>query len=258
MSINEAAPEIAQTGVVALLFAATFLFGGHVYVLRLLGRGRRAIISFGAGMASAYVFVHVMPELHGAREALVESASVPLRFEGMGIYLVALTGFLVFYGLDHLRRRWRQVGGEESVGGATEEEAERAGFRLHVGGFAAYVFLMSYLLVHNLEDTTTSLELFAVAITFHFLAVAHDLQHEHGVAYERIGRWVLAGAAVLGWSVGQLVALPFSIVALLVAFLSGAIMMNSLISELPSEKEGRFLPFMAGGLIYGLLLLPLG
>ncbi len=28
--------------------------------------------------------------------------------------------------------------------------------------------------------------------------------------------------------------------------------------ELPTESKGRFLPFMLGGLIYGLILLPLG
>jgi hypothetical protein len=253
--MNSEVSEIARTGIAALLFAGTFLFGGHVYVLRLLGSGRRTIISFSAGLASAYVFVHVMPELHGAREALVESASVPLKFEGMGIYLVALTGFLVFYGLEHLRKHLRKAGGE---GAETIEGTEGAEFGLHIGGFAAYVFLMSYLLVHNLEETTTSLALYAVAIVFHFLAVAHELQNEHGAAYTRLGRWVLAAAAILGWTVGQMVALPFSVLALLVAFLSGAIMMNSLISELPSEKEGQFLPFMAGGLMYGLILLPLG
>jgi len=28
--------------------------------------------------------------------------------------------------------------------------------------------------------------------------------------------------------------------------------------ELPPEKDGRFLPFLVGGLLYGLILLPLG
>jgi hypothetical protein len=28
--------------------------------------------------------------------------------------------------------------------------------------------------------------------------------------------------------------------------------------ELPSDKDGRFYPFMAGGLIYAMILLPLG
>ena len=42
------------------------------------------------------------------------------------------------------------------------------------------------------------------------------------------------------------------------AFISGAVIMNSALMELPSEKDGRFLPFVLGGVLYGLLLLPLG
>ena len=34
--------------------------------------------------------------------------------------------------------------------------------------------------------------------------------------------------------------------------------MNSTIMELPSEKDGRFLPFVTGGVFYGLILLPFG
>jgi hypothetical protein len=48
------------------------------------------------------------------------------------------------------------------------------------------------------------------------------------------------------------------VVALLVAFLSGAVIVNSSLMELPSDKDGRFLPFLAGGLLYALILLPLG
>jgi hypothetical protein len=56
----------------------------------------------------------------------------------------------------------------------------------------------------------------------------------------------------------MLVTLPRSILALLVAFISGAVIMNSSITELPTESNGRFLPFMLGGLAYGLILLPFG
>jgi hypothetical protein len=241
--------EIIETGAAALLFATTFLTGGRVHPLRALIRDRRSIISFGAGMSAAYVFVHVMPELHGVRRAFVESVSVPLRYEGMAIYFLALVGFLVFYGLDHLRAHLRET-----------DEAGQAGlaFKLHVGGFAAYVLLMAYLLVHNLEETPVSIALYAVAIAFHFLAVDHALRDEHGAAYERVGRFVLAGMSVLGWGLGLLFPLPHYVLALLVAFISGAIIMNSAIMELPSEKDGRFLPFMIGGIVYGLILLPLG
>ena len=241
--------EILVTGAAALLFGATFLAGRRVHPLRAMVRDRRSIISFGAGMSAAYVFVHVMPELHDARRSFAESASVHLRYEGMAIYFLALTGFLVFYGLDHLRKRLRQ---------SAEAEHDGVAFKLHVGGFAAYVWLMAYLLVHNLEVTSTSTALYTIVIAFHFLAVDHALREEHGAAYERAGRFVLAGMCLLGWGVGLLVALPHAMIALLVAFISGAIVMNSAIMELPTEKDGRFLPFMTGGLVYGLILLPLG
>lgn len=240
--------EILMTGTAALLFSATFLVGGRVHPFRTLIRDRRSIISFGAGVSAAYVFVHVMPELHGARGALVESVSAPLRFEGMAIYFLALVGFLVFYGLDHLRARLREPAAAGHVGPA---------FKLHVGGFAAYVWLAAYLLVHNLEETSTSIALYAFALAVHFLGVDHALREEHGAAYERSGRFVLAAMSLLGWGVGLLFALPNYVLALLVAFISGAIIMNSTIMELPSEKDGRFLPFMAGGIVYGLVLLPL-
>ena len=240
---------VLETGVAALLFAGTFLVRGGVHPFRTLIRDGRTVVSFGGGMAAAYVFVHVMPEMHDARQTFVASMSVWLRYEGMAIYFVALLGFLAFYGLDHLRRR---------VGDADDTQSAGKAFRLHVGGFAAYVWLMAYLLAHYPGETRTPTVLYAVAITFHFVGVDHALRKEHGAAYERVGRFVLAAMCVAGWAAGLLHALPPAVLALLVAFISGAIIMNSLIMELPSKKEGRFLPFMTGGVVYGLILLPLG
>jgi len=240
--------RILETGAAALLFAVVFLVGARMHPLRLLLRDHRGSVSFGAGMSVAYVFVHLMPELHSVRSAFVESVSMPLRYEGMAIYYVALVGFLVFYGLDH-RSSHLKVTGEEG-------KVDRA-FKLDVGGFAAYVCLMAYLLVHNLEESTVSTAFFAITIAVHLLAVDHELAGEHGAAYRRIGRFVLAGMSVLGWGLGVLFALPQHVLALLVAFISGAVIMNSTIMELPSDRDGRFLPFLAGGLLYGLILLPL-
>jgi hypothetical protein len=210
---------------------------------------RRSVISFSAGMSIAYVFVHLMPELHEVRTSFTQSVSIDMYYEGMAIYLFALVGFLVFYGLDHLRRRFGESEGEEGAGPA---------FRLHVGGFAIYVGLVSYLLVNSLEETEVSIALYTAAITLHFLAVEHSLAGEYGAAYKHIGRFALAGMAILGWAAGVMFALPVWVLALLVAFVSGAIVMNSTIMELPSEKDGRFVPFAAGGVVYGMILLPLG
>jgi len=240
-----------ETFAAALILAAAFLGGARIRPLRAFTADSRTLVSFGAGMAMAYVFVHVMPELHGARSAFVESAaeSKILRFEGMAVYLVALIGFLTFYGVDHLRKRMRS---------SATEDREQTAYRLHVGGFAAYVALASYLLVHSLESSPISIGLYTLAMAFHFLAVDHSLREEHGAVYDGGGRFWLAAMVLIGWGIGELIALPRAVVALLLAYLSGAVILNSSVMELPSEKDGRFVPFLCGGLLYGLVLLPLG
>ncbi|HTT09766.1 MAG TPA: hypothetical protein VMG60_02660 [Burkholderiaceae bacterium] len=241
--------DAIATAVPALIFAAVFLLGRRLYPLQAFGFDRRSLVSFGAGMATAYVFVHVMPELQGARRALVESASRPLRYEGMAVYVVALLGFMGFYALDHLRTRLRM---------SAAPDRDRASFRLHVGGFAAYVALVGYLLVRNLEETPVSIGLYTAAMAFHFVGVDHSLNEEHGQRYDTTGRYVLAAMALAGWAIGQLTALSQAWVALLLAFLSGAVILNSSLMELPSDKDGRLWPFLIGGLLYASILLPLG
>jgi hypothetical protein len=240
---------LPESAIAAVLFACAFLFGDRFRPLKWLGADRRALISFGAGMSAAYVFVHLMPELDGAREAFAESLSDIVRYEGMAIYLFALLGFIVFYGLETWRTRLREL-----------PRAERTmnELKLHVIGFVGYVSLMGYLSAHGLEETRSSTALFTIAIVFHLLGVDHEFRREHGAAYTLNTRFVLAGAAIVGWVIALVIELPRAVIASLLAFVSGAVIMNSMVMELPSEKEGRFLPFLAGAGVYGILLVPLG
>ena len=91
-----------ESAAAAVLFSAVFLVVGPLHPMRWLVREERTAVSFGAGVAIAYVFVHVMPELSSARHAFSESTSLPVRYDGMSIFYVSLIGFLLFYGLDHL------------------------------------------------------------------------------------------------------------------------------------------------------------
>jgi hypothetical protein len=241
--------EMFKTGAAAMLLSATFLIGARFRRSQTFVLQRRNLLSFGGGVAAAYVFVHVMPEMHGARAAFVEAVSIPLRYEGMGIYFFSLIGFLVFYGSGNLRARSKKSGALD------HEERE---FRFRVGGFAAYAWMIGYLLVRNLDKPDVSTTFYPAAMTLHFLGIDNTLRDEYNAMYQRGGRWVLAGATMLGWGVGVLVEIPRWALAQLVAFVSGAIIVNSAVMELPSKKEGRVLPFIAGGLIYGLILLPLG
>ena len=248
MSVDLALATIARTGAAAVLFAAVFINGGRVHPLRAVVHDDRVVISFCAGMSAAYVFVHLMPELHEARVTFTDSVKITLHHQGMAIYFLALVGFLCFYGLEHLHARLLHSDLPEQQGRA---------FRVQIGGFAAYVGLTSYLLVRGLEDSAVLTALYAAAFACHFLTLDHALQERHAERYARVGRWLLAAMCLLGWGLGVLFALPHVMVAMLVAFISGAVIVNSAVMELPSDKDGRFLPFVAGGLLYALLLLPL-
>jgi hypothetical protein len=238
-----------ETAGAALFFAGAFLLGNRVRLLRLVMPDLRGADSFSGGMAAAYVFIHLMPELSSARRAFTESVSWKLRFEGMTIYYLALVGFLLYYGLNLLHGSMKES--------ASQPGKARLDFRIQIAGFAAYVGMVSYLLVRNLEETHASLALYAIALALHFRALDHALEHEEGEPYRMVGRRLLAGVCVLGWGLGMLVPLPLPAIAAMVAVISGAVIMNSSIMELGSRRHGRFMPFVVGGLAYGLLLLPL-
>jgi hypothetical protein len=238
------ASEWVQTGLAALLFALAFLVGGRLHPLRAV-MSERSAVSFSAGMAAAYVFVHVLPELAQIRTLLTRTSPMELPYEGAAAYFVALIGFLTFYGLDHLQGQLRGRGRQDGA------------FRLHVGGFAAYAGLVGYLLVHGLEDSPQSRALFTVAFAVHFMTVAHALAEMHGARYARAGRYVLAAMSIAGWAAGLVFTLSPALIGPLLAFISGAVILNSALTELPSEADGRFAPFVCGGLLYGAILLPL-
>lgn len=245
--MTEETSAILTSGLGAVLFCAAFLIGDRIRPLQLIVRDPRSIASFGAGISTAYVFVHLMPELAEAREAFASSASRTLRYEGIVIYVVALVGFLAFYGLQHFRKRVQ----EESASGA------EGAFRLDIAGWAGYVLIAAYLLSHSLTDTAASTIAYAVAIAFHLVAADHTLRLEHGVAYADKGRFVLTGAALVGWLLGVLVTLPLTVTTAAVAFVSGAVIMNAALMELPAEREGRFVAFAIGSAVYALILIPL-
>jgi len=240
------AETLLLSAVAAALLALTFLFGGGFHPLQALMRDRRSMISLSAGMSSAYVFVHVLPELSDARQTL--AAATSLRYEGMAVYGLALVGFLVFHGLDYLRARTRE---------GDRDDQEKRAYQIHVAGFAVYAALVAYLLVRNLEETPVTLAAYLLAMMCHFLSIDHALREEHGDAFDQVGRFVLAGMCVVGWGVGVVFAVPPFVLALVLAFISGAVIMNSAIMELPPEKDGRFWPFVIGSLLFAGLLVPL-
>jgi hypothetical protein len=236
-----------ETGAATLVFSAVFLWGGRFYPGRLLTRNQGNLLSASAGISLAYVFVHMMPELAGARQTFIKWTAMPKVFDGMVVYFLALVGFLFFFGLDRFSKRARQALAAGDI----------PDFNVKVIGFAAYVGLVAYLLVNNLENSALAEATYAVAMAVHFLTFDHGFREEPGGTYQKRGQFLLALAAPVGWGLGLLFSLPQDILALMLGFLSGGVIVNSMITELPTEDTGKMWPFLSGSIVYSLILVTL-
>jgi len=235
----------------ALLLAAVHLLAGRLRFLKAIPRS--TWLSGAGGVSVAYVFLHLLPELSAGDELVRGVFGEVLGLEEGHVYGVALVGLAAFYGLERLAVTSREQHREEHG----EDRTPPGVFWIHVGSFSLYNALVGYLLVRGEHEDVRTLALFAVALALHFVVNDHGLEEHHREAYERKGRWVLAGAVLAGWGVGTLTHLPEVVPVLLMAFLAGGIVMNVLKEELPDERRSRFSAFLAGAAAYSVLLLAL-
>jgi hypothetical protein len=241
--------HLALSGLAAVILAAIFLLADRLRPSRWLPLDDRSVAAFTAGMAIAYVFVGMMPDLAAARGSFAAGAGAHLPHEALSVYFVALLGFVVYYGLE----RRRQTGE-----GPGQADLALAHARLHLCGIAAYAAVISYLLVRSLEDTETHLFKYTFAMGAHFLTIAHGLEEAHGEMFQIWGRYVLAASVAIGWLAGAVAPMARNHLALVVAFVLGAVTLTSAMGELENARRARFAWFAAGGLAYGLILVTLG
>jgi uncharacterized membrane protein YeaQ/YmgE (transglycosylase-associated protein family) len=236
--------------VAAVVLAALHLAAPHIRRLPLVPE--RATGSFAGGLAVAYVFLHLLPEIAAGNEAIGEALSdvvEPTPLVDLGIFLVALAGFAAFYGLQRLADRQVPaparsavpVGVGASGGGAhtaEHREPEPAGvYWLHLGSFMVYNALIT------------------IAMGLHFVLTDRSLEEHYPRRFPRSGRLLLAGALLVGWLLDALFA-PTSalLVALLTALLGGSILLNVFKEELPSTGRSSYPWFLVGLVLYAGLL----
>jgi len=239
------------SGVLAVGLAIVHLFSSRLRWLNAVPRNRW--LSFASGVSVAYVFVHLLPELSAAQETIADNLDSTLLFLEHHVYLVALLGLTVFYGLERSAKVSRQRNRQAGKGDFTEAEV----FWLHIISFATYNALIGYLLLHREAPGVLNLLLFFVAMALHFVVNDFGLREHHKQPYDRIGRWVLAIAVIMGWIIGRETEIDRAAIAVLFAFLAGGVVLNVLKEELPEERESRFWAFVLGVAIYAALLLTL-
>ena len=238
---------ILWTGLAALVLALT-----HFYVRLLcpaLDAPRSPWLSLAGGAATAYVFVHVFPNLCAGQETVRRAGWTLLPALDHHVFLVALAGLLVFYGLERAAIFAR--GGRQGPPAGPQSGV----FWLHLASFGLYNFLIGYLLDNRVTPGPISLATYTAAMALHMAGNDHGLRRHFTARYHRLGRLVLAGAVVGGWGFGVLFRVHEALLAVLFAFLAGGVVMNTMKDEIPLDGSGNFPAFLLGAASYAALLL---
>lgn len=232
---------------VAVGLAAVHLGAGALRHLRSVPEP--ALASFAGGVAVAYVFLHLFPELAAGNRSIgaalhdvVESSALL----DLGIFAVALAGFVTLLGLELLARR----AGERAPGGGS------AGlFWLHLGTFGVSNALITYTMPLRLRTGVGFAVLFTVAMGLHFVLTDRGMAADYPRRFSRYGRFVLSASLLVGW-IAVAIAAPANtvLVSLLTALLAGFVLMNVFKEELPADRETRFGWFLVGLILYAALL----
>lgn len=223
--------------VLALALAVLHVVGGR---LRFRDIPRSRWLSAAGGIAVAYVFVQLLPELARLSGHVDEVVAVDRP-----VYVLALVGLALFYGIE---RRAKQAAADAATGPRSLETW------WSFGSYALYNAVIGYVLVRE-HETLTAVLLFALAMGVHFLVNDRSLRAHHRQAYDRAGRWVVAAAIVAGAAVGAVTEVHRAVIGALVGFVAGGVVMNVMKEELPEERRSSFPAFAAGAVGYTLLLL---
>jgi zinc transporter ZupT len=237
-----------------ILISAAFLglvhvFAGKLRFLHVVPRSRW--LSFAGGTSVAYVFVHLLPELEKYQSMLESKTGTALLFLDHHAYLIALAGLVAFYGIERSTKQSRK----ETRVATGQDVSSLKMFWISIAAFASYNAAIGYLLTSEERRSLSSLFFFTIAIALHFVVNDYALREHHKHLYARYGRWLLCAAIIAGAVIGQLAEIRSTVLAVLISFLAGGIILNVLKEELPDERESRFSVFLIGVVGYAGLLL---
>lgn len=190
----------------------------------------REVGSFGGGMAIAYVFLHLIPELGETHQVI-----------GDRIYFIILFGFVLFYGLDRgfpFSRRGAERGEDSFV------------FGLRLGMVTVYNLLIVFTLGEQLPGTWSLAAVYFIALALHVVSLDHGLHEQFGDARATSSAVFLVASVIAGGVLSSLLEPPERVVDLMTALVAGFVLFNVFKEELPEGREAHFGWFGSGVLFF--------
>lgn len=232
-------PVSIITGIAYLIVQ---LFSNKLIASSKLGHNRW--MSFSGGIAVSYVFVYILPSLHDYQQSYLENET-ELTME-TELYFVGLIGVILFFSVHKAAVRAEH----------SHQTGEGSFFWIQIFFFAIYNMLIAFI-VFGTDIEGIEAVFYGVAVGFHYMALAHDLWREDMRRYEKYGRYILATGILIGWIAGVTLSFSSLILAIIFAFISGAMIFNVLKKELPEEENANLPAFLFGALLHTVVTLAL-
>lgn len=231
-----------------VFLALTHVFAPSILDSRLLNKTplrQDAVASFAGGVAVAYVFVHMLPELADGELAFANITipdAIPDLFVQSALFLVALVGLVIFYAFD--------------AKAAESKDGSKALYRANLIMIGVLSLIFSYTNPDRIELGADFAILFAIVMALHFVLSDRGLARAHPRHFRRKDRWVLTAFLFGGLALSYFLPPPNELfVAIPTAFLGGAVLMAVFREELPSVSVARLGWFTFGVGLFSALLL---
>lgn len=222
-----------------VLLASPHFLAGHIRRLPFVPENET--VSFGSGAAVAFVFLHTLPELAASGEQVgdilaLEAGFVPLR--EIAVFLCALAGFLVFYGLEKTVR-----------GHVRRESAPPVGvYRLHLASFSLFNLLLMFFVAEQAgQGPTVFTWVFAGAMALHYLLIDRGFEEQFAERFDHRGRFVLLAAMLAGLLIAELAdEHHHGYVEAARGFVAGSVLLNVFRGEVSFSRQSSFAWFAVG------------
>ena len=208
-------------------------------------------ISFAGGVSIGYVFVEIVPELSHAQEELEHSAIPFVAYLENHVYILAMLGLLLFYGLDVLAFKSKVKNQKNNI----KDESDALVFWTQIIAFTIINGIFGYLLQDLENHSLLMCILFFLTVSLHFFIIDHHLREHHPISYDKQVRWIFTAAIMVGAIAGRSLHLNEAALSIVWSFLAGSLIFNILKHELPDEQESCFGSFTTGAGLYTTLLL---
>ncbi|QCO55576.1 hypothetical protein EOK75_07330 [Pseudorhodobacter turbinis] len=238
---------MSETTLIGLSFASV-VFLSLVHVLADMLRWKRQLpqkywLSFADGISISYVFLGLLPKIIDGTSAFPESLGYAADILKHSPFLPLLIGLVAFYGMERLVEK--PVG---AIGVHVEQETTGLRVWIHLASYAFYKAIIGYLIVQM--DNPVSIIIFVFSMAVHFLVVDYRMMDIHKDVYQRIGRWALTVAILVGWVVGITTVISPVVVTLLLSFLAGGIVLVVLEEEFSRAHPSSFPAFVTAVVLY--------